>query len=233
MTLLSISQEILQQTKSATIPSTIIGNKQPVAIQILEVLKRSIVNLSRSYDWQELTKEYSFNAVASQNNYSLPTDFDRIINNSFWNTTDKEEMIGSISPEDWRELVNSTVGSGAINEYYRFRGDEILIFPTPTSTDGYVFEYISKNIVKSSGGTGQSVWLADTDVPVIDEFILKLDATWNLLKVQGRPYAEDQRQANLALAERVGINAGRHTIRHSVTRLRNGKIGYPEIINQS
>ena len=84
MTLLSIAQEILQQTKSATIPSTIIGNSQPVAIQILEVLKRSIVNLSRSYDWQELTKEYSFNAVASQNNYSLPTDFDRIINNSFW-----------------------------------------------------------------------------------------------------------------------------------------------------
>jgi len=32
MTLLSIAQEILQQTKSATIPSTIIGNNQPVAI---------------------------------------------------------------------------------------------------------------------------------------------------------------------------------------------------------
>jgi len=66
MTLLSIAQEVLQQTKSATVPTTIVGNNQTVAVQVLEVLKRSIINLARSYYWQELLKEYSFNAVASQ-----------------------------------------------------------------------------------------------------------------------------------------------------------------------
>lgn len=230
MTLLSIAQEVLQQTKSATVPTTIVGNNQTVAVQVLEVLKRSIINLARSYYWQELLKEYSFNAVASQNNYNLPSDFDRMVNNSFWNTTAKREMIGSTTPQDWRELVNSTVGSGAVLEYYRVRGNEILIYPTPTATNGYVFEYVSSNLVKSSGGTAQASWLADTDISIIDEYILKLDATWNLLKVQGRPYAEDQRTANLALAERMSINAGRQTVRHKATRLRNGKIGYPEII---
>jgi len=230
MTLLSTAQEILKQTKSATIPTTIIGNNQAAAVQILEILNNSIVNLARSYDWQELTKEHTFNAVASQNNYSLPTDFDRIVNNTFWNTSDTREMIGSISAQDWRILNNSTIGAGTIAEYYRFRANEILIFPTPAGTDGYVFEYITKNIVEDSGGTGQTGWLADTDVPVIDEYILKLDATWNLLKSQGRPYAEDQRKANLALAERLGINAGRQTIRHQSSKLRNGRIGYPEII---
>ena len=98
------------------------------------------------------------------------------------------------------------------------------------STDNYIFEYISKNIVESSGGSGQSTWLADTDVSVIDEYILKLDATWRLLKSQGRPYAEDQREANLALAERMGINAGRQTIRHGYINFINGKIAYPNNI---
>ena len=104
MTLLSTSQEILRQTKSAAIPTSIIGKLQPAAVQILEILNRSIVNLARSYDWQELTKEHSFNAVASQNNYSLPTDFDRIVNNTFWNTTDTKPMIGTGSAQDWRIL---------------------------------------------------------------------------------------------------------------------------------
>ena len=75
-------------------------------------------------------------------------------------------------------------------------------------------------------------WLADTDVPVIDEYILKLDATWNLLKSQGRPYAEDQRAANLALTERLGINAGRQTVRHKPIHSSSVKVGYPEIIIQ-
>ena len=230
MTLLSTSQEILRQTKSAIVPDTIIGNTQAAAVQILEVLNKSIVNLSRSYDWQELMKEHTFTAVASQNNYSLPSDFDRVVNNTFWNTTDMREMIGSISGQEWRTLTNSTIGGGAIAEYYRFRGDELLIFPTPAATDSYIYEYISDNIVNDSGGTGQTGWEADTDVSVIDDYILKLDATWRLLKSQGRPYAEDQRDANLALAERVGINAGRRTIRHNPIRLRNGRIGYPENI---
>jgi hypothetical protein len=230
MTLLSISQEILRQTKSASIPSTIYGNNQPAAVQVLEVLNRSVKSLSRSYDWQELTKEHTFSAVISQNNYSLPSDFDRIVNNTFWNTTDNREMLGSVSGQEWRTLTDSTAGSGGELEYYRIRANEVLIFPTPTATDNYIFEYISKNIVESSGGSGQSTWLADTDVSVIDEYILKLDATWRLLKSQGRPYAEDQREANLALAERMGINAGRRTIRHGYINFINGKIAYPNNI---
>jgi hypothetical protein len=219
MTLLSVSQEILRQTKSA-------------AVQVLEVLNRSIINLSRSYDWQELTKEHTFSAVISQNNYSLPSDFDRIVNNTFWNATDNREMLGSVSSQEWRTLTNSTVGSGGEVEYYRIRNNEILIFPTPATADSYIFEYISKNIIESSGGSGQSTWLADTDVPVVDEYILKLDATWRLLKAQGRPYAEDQREANLALAERMGINAGRQTVRHGAVDFINGKIAYPHNIVQ-
>jgi hypothetical protein len=229
MTLLSTAQEILRQTKSAVAVSSVIGNTQPAAVQILEVLNKSIISLSRSYDWQELTKEHTFTAVASQNNYSLPADFDRVVNSTFWNTTDKREMIGSISPQEWRTLTNSSIGGGAVAEYYRFRGNEMLIFPTSAATDSYIYEYISNKIVNSSGGVGQTGWEADLDVPIIDEYILKLDSTWRLLKAQGRPYSEDQREANLALAERVGINTGRRTVRHP-NRSRSGKIGYPELI---
>ena len=87
MTLLSIAEEILKETKSAVIPTSIINNNQDAAKQILEALNIAIINVARSYEWEELQKEHTFNSVASTEGYDLPTDFDRIVDNTFWNTT--------------------------------------------------------------------------------------------------------------------------------------------------
>lgn len=228
--LLTIAQNILKETKSTVIPTSIIGNNQASAIQVLAVIKKSIVSLARSHSWQELTKEYSFNSVVSQNNYSLPSDFDRIVNDSFWNTTTKRQLIGSVTTQEWRYLEDSRIGSAVVNDYYRFRGNELLIHPTPTAIETFKFEYISNLIVESSGGTAQTGWQADDDVPVIDSYIVELDSLWRLLKAQGRAYQEDKRELDLALAERMSINAGRKTIKAKQPAFFRAKIGYPENI---
>lgn len=214
MTLLTLAQDILKETKASSIPTTIIGNNQDSAKQVLQALKISIKDLARSYEWQELQKEHTFAGVVSQNNYSLPTDFDRFINRTFWNTSSNREMVGTTTARDWR-FLNNNVNSGSIEERYRIRNNEILIYPTPTATDNYIFEYISSYVVDSSGGSGQTDWLADDDTPNIDDYIIRLDATWRLLNMQGRPYAEKQRERDLALAERISANSSKETIYHN------------------
>ena len=223
MTLLTLAQDILKETKASSIPTTIIGNNQDSAKQALQALKLSIKDLARSYEWQELQKEYTFAGVVSQNNYSLPTDFDRFINRTFWNTSSNREMVGTTTARDWR-FLNNNVNSGSIEERYRIRNNEILIYPTPTATDNYIFEYISSYVVDSSGGSGQTDWLADDDTPNIDDYIVRLDATWRLLNMQGRPYAEKQRERDLALAERVSVNSSKETIYHSNSSGYNDRI---------
>lgn len=232
MTLLTVAQEILRETKNSVIPSTIIGNNQDAAKQVLEALTVSITNLSRSYDWQELIKEGTIATVASTEGYALPSDFDRFIDNTFWNTTEKWKVTGPVTPQEWRMLNDSSVSGGAVGNYFRIRDNEIKIFPTPTAIENYKYEYVTDLIVEDSGGTGQTGWQADSDVSVIDEYILRLDATWRLLNMQGRPYAEKQRELDAALAERTSRNGARETIYHDADyfTIDKSRIGYPTVI---
>ena len=169
MSLLTICQDILKETKSTNIPNAIIGNNDDVAKQIFQAIKVSITDLARNYQWQELQKEHTFVSVVNQATYSLPTDFDRMIDNTFWNADQNWNMIGGLTGENWRVLKNSLITQAETIEYFRIRNNLIEIHRTPSVVENYVFEYISKYIVKSSGGTNQTEFLADTDIPVIDE----------------------------------------------------------------
>jgi len=229
MTLLTIAQSILKETKSGSVPTTIIGNVEDVAKQMLEVMTVSVTELARSYDWQELQKEKTFSTVAATVGYNLPTDFDRFINNTFWNETSDEKVVGPVTPEEYRIL--KTDNAGAVNDYFRIRAGQVLIYPIPSSIESMIYEYVSNLVVLSSSLVGQSQWLADTDLPAIDAHMVRLDATWRWLKNQGRPYAEDQKIANSAIAERARINGARRTIRHhSLSDEYNFKVSYPTLI---
>jgi hypothetical protein len=225
MSLLTIAQSILKETKSGSVPTSIIGNTEDVAKQILEVMTVSITELSRSFNWQELQKEKTFNTIIATKNYDLPTDFDRFVNNTFWNSTTQHPVM-PVTPEEWRVLNNQGITGGTGFSYSRIRAGHVVLFPTPAAVEAYIYEYISNLIVLSSSGTGQSGWLADTDVPAIDAHIVRLDATWRWLKNQGRPYGEEQKDANNAAAERARANGERRTIKHYYYDNKI-KVGYP------
>lgn len=231
MTLLTICQDILKETKSSFVPNVIVTNADDVSQQILQAVKISIVELSRNYQWQELQKEYNFSSVASQEGYNLPSDFDRMINDTFWNKTQYLNLIGPVTPEKWRILKDTVVAGTTIQNYFRIRNNQVLIHSVPTVVENYVFEYISKNIVKSATNVEQTTFLADTDIPIIDEYIVRLDATWRWLKMNGRPYAEDQNSANKAVIERIKINGSRARIIYEKKGIYNAQISaYKPII---
>ena len=231
MSLLSICQDILNETKSSSIPAIIIGNNDDVAKQILQAVKNSITELSRGYQWQELQKEYTFTSVISQANYSLPSDFDRLVNDTFWNQDQHRALIGATTAETWRILKDSATLGVGVEEFYRIRNNEIVIHQTPTVAENYVFEYITKNIVKSSTNTPQTGFLADTDIPVIDEYIVKLDTTWRWLKNNGRAYAEEKITAEKAIAERIKVNGSRGKINAPLKDVWNVQISTIRPIN--
>lgn len=231
MSLLSICQDILNETKSSSIPAVIIGNNDDVAKQILQAVKNSIIELSRGYQWQELQKEYTFASVISQANYSLPNDFDRLVNDTFWNKDQHRALIGATTAEIWRILKDSATLGVGVEEFYRIRNNEIVIHQTPTVAENYVFEYITKNIVKSSANTPQTGFLADTDIPVIDEYIVKLDTTWRWLKNNGRAYAEEKITAEKAIAERIKVNGSRGKINAPLNDVWNVQISTIRPIN--
>lgn len=229
MSLLTISQDILKELKQPSIPLTIIGNTQSSAVQVLAALKNTITELARDYDWQELNETYEFTAVEEQANYDLPEDLGKFLPDTFWNVSKRRPCQGVMSPIEWRILKNSVTGAGAFYDYYRIVKNEIEIYPLP-SADDYVFEYITNTPVISSGGIRQVNWQADTDLPVIDEYIVKLDGTWRFLKNQGLPYAEEKTLAEKAILNRTSVNGGKKTVYHTPYN-NSGPVGFPFLVN--
>ena len=145
----------------------------------------------------------------------MPSDFDRIRDDTVWNNTDQRKLFEAILPSTWAELKNGIVGVSSINDYFRIRGEQVLLYPTPSDKRETVsFEYITDEIIRNTDGDRQTEWRADTDEFVLDDYLLRLGTVWRLLKIQGRPYAEEQRDYDLALRERISKNSGRKTVRH-------------------
>ena len=150
-----------------------------------------------------LIKEHTFPTVASQEAYTLPADFDHFVPFTHWNrTTDRRAY--PIGATEW-QLYRSGLATVSLNEHFRIRGADrdFLIEPIPTGVETIAYEYVSKNYCEDNGGTGQSVWQADTDVGVIDEDIFELSLIWRLLNRLGEPYAEEKAEYQRTLAVMV------------------------------
>ena len=60
-----------------------------------------------------------------------------------------------------------------------------MLYPIPTAVYAFAYRYSTDLIVDSSIAVGQTGWLADTDVPNVDAYLVQLNATWRLLKNAG------------------------------------------------
>lgn len=170
------------------------GNGVPVAARVSSVDSSTQVTLSMRATATATGITLSF----TQDSYELPTDFDRFIDQTGWDRTNRWSLLGPDSPQidQWHRSGIVTTGPRRhfrqIGTSYAYR-----LWPPPSSSDtpfAIVFEYISKNWCASSGGTGQSVWSADTDVPLLDENMFILGGKWRFLQAKGLEYAPHQRE---------------------------------------
>lgn len=154
-----------------------------------------------------------------QANYPLPADFERPIDNTFWDRSRYWSMRGPQSPQQWQVYKSSVIGRASIQRRYRFRsvwsqgGTQVggpigaggtgnipafrtflSIDPTPFDNgSSLVFEYVSNGWCQSVAGIPQSSWRADTDVGVDPtfEYLCRLSLKYRLLRRLGLSYSEE------------------------------------------
>ena len=224
MTLLSMCQGALREIGEMEVPTSIVGNTNLTAVQILNLAQREGRELSRRYDWQALVKEKTFTttAAAAQTG-SIPSDMRHIVSATWWDRANYWRILGPASEAQWQAL-NSGIVTAGVRRWFRIRGDSFLLWPTPTNTtDTIAFEYVSNQWCETSLGTGQSAWAADTDVGVIDEELMQMGLVWRFLKAKGLMYADEigsyEREVEKAIARDGGM----------VTLNMTGAAGYTEL----
>jgi hypothetical protein len=148
-----------------------------------------------------------------QSDYTLPTDFQRPIDNTMWDRSRYWQMRGPMSPQQWQLYKSSVIGQASIQRRFRFRqikGVQVFsIDPVPTDNGSpLVFEYVSNGWCQSSAGVPQNRWQADTDIGILDEYLLMLGTRWRVLRRLGFSYSEEldeyEREVSKAMASDGG-----------------------------
>lgn len=185
MTLLTIARAVADEVDILQ-PATVFGNPNPDSQKFIRYANKTGKELLRRYDWQQLRKEQTFTSLAQEEQTGiLPSDFDRICVETFWDRSEKRILTGPITPQEYQGLKVH----GVATQYPRFmlRGSSAFILPVPAAGNALAFEYVSKNWALSSDGSPQSTFLADTDTVLLNEELFVAAMAFFWLDGEGQP----------------------------------------------
>lgn len=157
-----------------------------------------------------------------QSDYALPSDFQRPVDNTFWDRSRFWSMRGPQSPQQWQLYKSSVIGRATIQRRFRFRGANVIwgdsgvagtpvlsIDPVPFDNGAQlVFEYVSNGWCQSTSGVLQNQWMADTDTGVIDEYLLQLGLLWRFLKRLGLAFGDELDEYEREVDKAAAVDGG-------------------------
>lgn len=196
-------------------PSSVVGSTDQQVLRLLGYAQQEVKELGRKYDWQKLIRETTFTSTAtaiqtSSGSTVVPADFDRIKDGTFFNRTEKREVYGPLSAEEWQ--YSQSVTTHTFVEAFRFRNDQLLMTPGDTSGDTIAFEYVTSKGVTQQSGTATAVWTADTDTAVLNEELITQGIVWRFKAAQGFDYAEDYRTYEINCANEYMRDGGKRRL---------------------
>lgn len=164
MTLLTMVQATRERVLQYA-PTLAFAEATDTAVIALKALAtQSGRDLVRRHEWTFLIAEQTFTALAQEvQTNMLPSDFDRFIDESWFNRSKTRRILGPLTPQEWQR--RKTLQTSPVFESFRLRGADVLMIPTPEAGDTLAFEYISKNWVDTDAdGAGEAdEFAADAD----------------------------------------------------------------------
>lgn len=200
MTALSVAQDAAREV-GLQVQNALVNSTLPDVRRLLRTLNRVGTQIARDGQWQNLRREHVFTTTnAEAQAGALPTDFGRMVPSTLQNRTSKLPILGPIGAEQWQRWKSRTSTNNAY--YFTLRGDDLLLWDVPPAGDTVAFEYWTDQWCESSGGSGQTSILADTDALRLPEELLTLGVIAVYLSSQGDARAPAaMREYKMALAQ--------------------------------
>lgn len=181
------------------------GNSQQNNI-FLSVAKSALDSLLRYGNWQELTKEGHIHTICGKKQYVINDyipDFYCILNNTMYVKDANEKIIGSLTYEQW--MKDKYFSSSANELKFKIQNGRFVFLNEPKTRVKIVFQYRSNNIVRDAKTYEEKYTLeANTDIPIFDEYLVKLAILWRWQKRSGLDYSEEYAEYQRELKKRFG-----------------------------
>jgi hypothetical protein len=122
--------------------------------------------------------------TAAQTKYSMPSDYNRLIDRTQWDKSKHWEMLGPESPQQWQWLKSGYIATGP-RIRWRILGGFFQIFPLVSTSEYLGFEYVSKNWVTDASGNPKASFTADTDTCIFDDTMMVLGLKLKYFQIKG------------------------------------------------
>jgi hypothetical protein len=210
MSLLTIAQTVLRETGKWQVPSTIVGNNDPTAVQMLVLANRTGRTIAQDHRWSSLLVDYTFNTAVSTVAYEVPDDFSRFASLTFWDNSNDTRVRGPVSAAQWQYLNSSGLGGASVfDKAFRIAGGQFSIYPTPTAIEVIAYQYWTRNWVTGD----KAAFDDDDDTTLIDEDLIILGVKWRWLQAKGDAFENEKLEFMQRLDSLKGADGGRDMLR--------------------
>jgi hypothetical protein len=168
----------LPTTTAITDQYTIIGTGiQPFA-QVVTVNNLTEITMD-----MEATESGTVELQFAQNKFDLPPDWNRQIPQTEWNRTQRWELLGPKSAQEWQTFKSGIVSAGP-RQRFRILQNQLCLNPSPPDNQTLSFEYISDGWVEGVDGVAKTEVTQDTDTFIFSDSLLitGLKAQWLVAK---------------------------------------------------
>lgn len=214
MNLLTLCQTAMDEIGFSR-PSTIAGNTDTDARQLLALANREGVLLAERKAFQKLVKETTFTLVTSQQDYDLPSDFGWIVPNSMWDRDNDRECIGPHGSAEWQYLKGQDYTNGMYRRWRMYNG-KIRFDQEITSADNGVtiaYEYVSTHwVLAVDGTTSKERFTADTDTFYLDDDLMIMGLKWRFKKAKGFDWQDDYQEYITHFNLMIGRDGGQRVL---------------------
>ena len=187
-------------------PANLINSKAQNDQLFASVVTSTLSSLMRHADWQAITRDASFETVDGQTDYlidNIVDDFHCLVDDTLYMVDNMRFVIGAITEEKWARLKQ--FHSPEIDLIFKIQNNKIKFLKNP----GHItlhFTYKSNAICYDALTEEPKRQItANTDIPVFDEYLVKLGIIWRFNKRTGLDFAaeynEYERELNKSYAE--------------------------------
>lgn len=145
-----------------------------------------------------------------QANYPMPSDYQRTVNKTQYNKSNRWSVIGPKTAQEWQWIKASYITTGP-RMRYRIMGNEFVVWPAAYGANVVLgFEYQSNGWVEAADGTVKTKATADSDTFLFPDRLLVLGTKLKYFEIKGFDtttlYADYNRELSKFKAQDAGAD---------------------------